>query len=288
MLGVVIWLGTGAEAHVPHPGLDFYIAIEEPAITRPNGATATAVPKTDNDCDTDPASSPGSTCTLPPGSRFTVKVYLKSRGGIVYSDYTLDVTYSGGLTTKNNPSTLPWPDCAFPAFRVPQLPGQVLWGCAQGDGTTSGSTYEGLIGTVDFNCTADGSITLVHGPDETSLDGEDDLLRAHAEGGVIIPTATLTKPILTLTPSPTGRVYTTPTFMGNTSESLAVSCNAPTSTPPATGTPTRTPPLLGGVASYPAGSGWIVGLRDALLAGLVALVVAAALSAIAWRRAANR
>jgi len=145
----LVWGGgpAPAAAHSPHPGLDFSIGIDT------NGDTI-------DDCGTK-VGQPAK-CTLPTGSTFQLKVYLNSLGGIPnYGGFDINVEYSG-VSSNNNPDASSWPDCVFQANDT-SLPGVVVWACAIGVPPAPDSTYTGLIGTTDFNCTTNGSVTMVHG-----------------------------------------------------------------------------------------------------------------------------
>lgn len=241
----------------PAPGLDFYIAIDQPNIAVPTAAagyrTATVPLKTNNACDTDDGTNPGTTCDFLTGTQFTVKFYLKSMpaalasptppSGGGYSGLDMNIAYSG-VTADTNGTASPWPDCVFPGGLA--TAGVRRFGCSIGI-LQPYSTYAGLIGVVDFTCTANGAVTLRHGRVLTNMSSQA-TGDSYSEGDTIIPTATATATPTgssnnPFTPTPTGQtpVLTTPTFVGNFSESLTVICgviNTPTQT--ATITPTAT------------------------------------------------
>jgi MYXO-CTERM domain-containing protein len=133
-------------AHSPHPGLDFAIGVDT------TGDTV-------DDCGTN-VGQPAK-CSVSTGGTFRLNVYLNSLGGIPsYEGFDIYVEYSG-VSSNSNPDASSWPDCVFQANDT-SLPGVVVWGCAIGVAPAGPSTYTGLIGTLDFNCTANGSITLLH------------------------------------------------------------------------------------------------------------------------------
>jgi hypothetical protein len=101
-------------------------------------------------------------CSLAPGSTFTVNVYLNNLGGIPrYGGYDLYLAYAG-IGSKENPDANVWPDCTYEAF-APVLAGRMAWGCVIDLLAGRGSTYTGIVGTTSFNCTHDGSVTMIHG-----------------------------------------------------------------------------------------------------------------------------
>jgi hypothetical protein len=142
-----------ASAQVPAPGLDFSMSIPDV-----------------DDCDT--ADSGSGTCILDPGDEFTVNFYLNSLPETVTEYFSIDlfVTYTG-VTSMDNPSFDPWPDCAFPAA-LPVEGVSVRWGCSYGVDAPA-STYTGLVSTLDFACSDDESfdnkINMVHGETDTSM-----------------------------------------------------------------------------------------------------------------------
>src|SRR3990170_3343129 len=176
---------------VPATGLDFSLGVD--------------VAGGGDDCDTNGSTGTGTKCPIPPNTDFTLKVYLNSLPGKVplptpptppsqsegYSGFDLLVTYMGVTftsksnpdTTDDNPTTEPWPDCGIPVSQTGS--GFVRWGCIVG--ANPNSTYTGVIAEADFHCdSSPGTITLVHGPTDTNLDG-------YAEGETLFdPTATLT------------------------------------------------------------------------------------------------
>jgi hypothetical protein len=205
-LAILLWGRDGAEAHIPHSGLDFSIAVDV------NGDST-------NDCST---SGGPTTCSVAPSATFQLKLYLNAlpAGVTSYEAYDAYVTYAG-VSSQNNPSAAPWPACEFQGQF--SQPGLVAWGCAI-DVDAPTSTYLGLVGTLSFTCTPTPStgntVALVHGLDRTQL----------VEGAAMHAEGDSTSEALTINcvqpPTPTYTPTRTPTF-------------TPTNTP--TRTPTRTP-----------------------------------------------
>jgi hypothetical protein len=108
-----------------------------------------------------------SKCSMPAGngSTFTLSVYLNAFDVPGYVGFDVTVHYSG-VASKDNATAEPWTDCAFEATHYGS--GLVAVGCTATIGLPP-STYTGVIVTNDFNCAADGSITLAHGDGVTSL-----------------------------------------------------------------------------------------------------------------------
>jgi len=209
----------------PRGGIDFSIGID----SNSDGH---------DDCST---SGGPSKCSISSGSTFRLKVYLNSLPANLpgYQDVDIHVTYTG-VGSKNTVSNLSWPDCALPAQAL--QPGSLLWGCAEGFAPLS--TYVGLVGTADFNCLAGGTVTMVHGPADTSVTYASDY---------------------------PPDVYAEPT--GST-ETLTINC--PTPTPHSL--------ALGGVAEYPDVSSAPSATLLALIVTAAALAVAGVAWRFAARR----
>jgi hypothetical protein len=178
------WLcftGTPASAHEPHPGLNFWIAVDGV----PNCSTKTS----------------DATCNLAPGSAFVVGVYLGPLPHDTpnYKGFDISLKYNG-LTEHQDASASAWPDCGFPASSYSQ-PNTVLFGCATGLPPAGPSTYTGLIGTNSFTCAQSGSVSLLHGTDITDL--VQDLGYAHAEDPNTTETLTINCVAGGVTPIPT-------------------------------------------------------------------------------------
>lgn len=145
---------TPTETPTPPPqsGLDFSIGVDV------DGDTA-------DDCGT--GGEAGTKCSMPVDSAFSVKVYLNSLpvGVMGYEAFDLRLDYAG-VTSKDNASPGPWPDCGFPVnFFGPDF---VKFGCIIGLDAPP-STYMGLIGTAVFNCAGAGEVTMTHGYPDTFL-----------------------------------------------------------------------------------------------------------------------
>jgi hypothetical protein len=218
--------GAKVAADAPHAGLDFSIGVDT------NGDTT-------NDCSTGGGSATCDFGTV--GTRFQVRVYLNSlpNGIANYGGFDIFLENQGVAGKVEGGAAVAdanqWPQCSFEAV-APADPARVAWGCAT---FTQQSTYTGLIGTADFNCTASGSLAIVH------HDGVDGLAATaltevpgsvHAEGRGTRETLTINcggaaQP----TPTPGTPASPTPTPTLGTPAS-------PTATRPPTNTPTRRPP----------------------------------------------
>ena len=166
---ILSWRGADdgqVAAHAPHAALNFSIAVDV------NGDTT-------NDCSTNGGPLG---CSLATGSSFTLRVYLNNlpNGVPSYEGFDIYLEYAG-VTSKNNASSAPWPNCANAASSYSS--GTVTFGCAVSSGAPP-SSYVGLIGTSAFNCPATpatGTITLTHAVGKTQLI-ESGSSSAHAEG----------------------------------------------------------------------------------------------------------
>ncbi len=153
-----------------------------------------------NDCGTGVAET--TTCFVGPGGVFTVKAHLDHIGGLgSYGGFDLYVEYAG-VASNGNPDASPWPDCVFEATHTSN-PTVVAWSCAIGVEPATPSTYMGIIGTTQFTCTGDGTISMVHGKFRfTNLVVDSDSARAEGEGTretlnirCVTPTPTLPPPV---------------------------------------------------------------------------------------------
>jgi hypothetical protein len=192
---------------------------------RPSSSAGTPAPRGD-DCvsvhkDITPTPPPTvaapAKCGVPPSAGFAVSFYLNSLGGVTaYSGYDLNLVYTGVAfkSLDKSPAGGNWPDCGLPVASQPTgtatPSGTILNGGCTESGTPS--TYIGRLATVHFNCTADGTIKLVHGSTNT------DIIELKA------------------TP-PYNTFYETSAV----SESITINCNAPTLVPTSSPTPTSTP-----------------------------------------------
>jgi len=154
-------------------------------------------------------------CGVAIGSTFVASVSLDSvagAGNASYDALAVTVSYTG-VSSKDNPSMGPeWPDCAIEATNI--NPGvSVNAGCSTGIGAPS-STYTGTVFTASFNCTADGTLTIVHSDSETLLIDNKGVTN-HEDGPDVLnidcqplPTATPVPP--TATPPPIPRMFKSP------------------------------------------------------------------------------
>lgn len=157
-LGVVALTRANDHATAGGSGVDFSIGTDTS-----HGAS--------NTCDS--SGAPTAVCEVPTNGLFKVSLYLNQlppgmQGG-KYQGFDARVQFSGVSQAGTSASLdfTPWPDCALTGSFFPS--GEVLAGCAVGVGS-AGSAYTGRLITVDFDCTADGTITLVHGgPGNTDL-----------------------------------------------------------------------------------------------------------------------
>ncbi|MCH8008605.1 MAG: hypothetical protein IIC91_07040 [Chloroflexi bacterium] len=160
---------------------------------------------TSDDC----ATSGGTTkCTLLDYT-FTLNFYLDSlpNGVSSYAALNTAITFSG-VKARNIGGLTDWVDCAAPAGLFYTAAGEAAMGCTSYlIPPAVGSTYTGLIGTLELDCVNDGQISLVHGEIDTALfedsttfhieeNGSTETLTINCDG----PTPTLTP---TVTPTPT-------------------------------------------------------------------------------------
>ena len=104
-------------------------------------------------------------CVVGVGTTFTLKAYVDSLPDAVagYTGFDLLVSVVG-VEWNGQADADVWPDCQAESI-APFVYQAVEWGCVV---TSGASTYTGVIGTAQFRCQADGSLTLRHGPDSTS------------------------------------------------------------------------------------------------------------------------
>jgi hypothetical protein len=166
----------------PQAGLDFSLGIDV------DGDTA-------DDCGTDAGA--GTKCSVPVDSSFDLKVYLNSLPVDVtgYRGFDIRLDYAG-VTSNDDASPGPWPDCGTPASFFG--PDYLAFGCGVGPGAPP-STYAGLIGIASFTCAKPGTITMVHGWPNTVL--YEDAGTRHDEGDGA--TETLSLNCVELPPTPT-------------------------------------------------------------------------------------
>ncbi len=258
-IAIVITLGhfsDAADAHTPHPGVDFAIGID----TNANGT---------DDCTTR-AAGPATCPAMTVGAAFLVNYYLVGIGDITYTGFDTFTTYTGVVSQNvaGGPAVMTpgfWPDCGFPAsiFTPNTTPAAARFGCAQGLSATAPSTYIGKVATLGFTCAANGDINLKASSRDTSITDVSGSTHAEADGTfetlhvacgtgstntptVPVPTNTVGPPPPTNTtgPSPTATNTRPPT---NTVPPTATRTR--TNTPPPSATRTATPPSIRGDAN---------------------------------------
>ncbi len=147
----------------PACGLDFSIGVDA-------SISGAALP-----CDS--SGSPTATCDVPLGAKFKVSFYVHSlasgmRSGVSGEDETVQYAGITSSETQDSVNQTYWPSCVG-ATGGSFSPGQVSMGCSVLLGPPS--TYVGKYSTVEFTCTADGSVTLVGGTGYTDV-ADDDLI----------------------------------------------------------------------------------------------------------------
>jgi len=171
---------SSASAHEPHPGLNFYIAVD-------------GVPN----CDTQ---SGDATCDLAPSSVFVIDTFLDPLPSDIpdYGGFDIRLGFTG-ITANRDASTDAWPDCGFPAADYES--NAVVFACAVGVPPATGSHYSGIIGTSSFVCNQSGRVNLVHG--NTDLVEFADISQIHAEDPNTAETLTINCVQGGVTPVPT-------------------------------------------------------------------------------------
>lgn len=125
-----------------------------------------------NGGDCDSSGVPTNSCRIAAGTTFIMGVGLNEIGNALpggnYSGYDAHLDYTGVTSAETHASVdaHQWPACVKAADSF--QPGTVFAGCAVGVGQPD-SAYEGLLVTVEFTCTASGTVTLVHGAYVTAL-----------------------------------------------------------------------------------------------------------------------
>ncbi len=188
-------LGTDktAEANQPNAGLEFTLHV--------------------GGCDT--AGDTKNACTVGLGNTFTATVSIDSVAGIgngSYDAWATTLNYTG-VDSKDNQSANPQhPDCAFEATAQDGT-SFVNAGCTIGISAPS-STYTGNAFQAGFNCTADGTISILHSPSETLV--TDSIGKTNTEAGPDLlnidcqPVPATFTPTPTSTPPPVPRVFKAP------------------------------------------------------------------------------
>jgi hypothetical protein len=189
--------GGVASANQPNPGLEFTLHV---------GSCTTAGDQTVN-------------CVVANNTPFVVSVSLDS---IPYPYNSLGVMLAfDGIAAKDD-QTIVWPDCAGETL-VPDDGSTLGSSCS-----TSGlpSTFTGTVFTATFNCLADASVSIVHGPADTYL--TDYYGKTSTDNGPDV----INVECLTPTDTPVATETATPT-------TLVVIQSTPT--------PTQTPGPVGGI-----------------------------------------
>ncbi len=152
-----------ADAHAPHPGLDFSIAADVNSDGTDDCSTRTGQP---------------TTCVAPQGGPFVVNEYLDSLGDIpAFRNMQLHFGYDAGVQPAADPQMV-WPGCTGAV--ISPFPGYTHVTCGVAPSAPS-VVYTGLVGKSYFTCASDGSLNLMHGllPYHTYL-SDPDAVR-HAE-----------------------------------------------------------------------------------------------------------
>jgi hypothetical protein len=139
-------------------------------------------------------------CRVPQGGTFAAYVSLEAIPG-PYDMMAVTIAYSGA--DFKNAQDVIWPDCVLEANG--STPPIVNFGCAVGVGQPS-STFTGTVLAATFTCTADGTLSLVHGPADTILIDENG--KTSTEEG---PDVLNIDCGATTTPLPTGYITPIPT-----------------------------------------------------------------------------
>lgn len=257
--------GSAASAQTPHPGLNFWIAVDGV----PNCNTKTA----------------NVTCSLAPGTTFVIDVYLDPLPSDIpsYEAFDVKLQYSG-VTSNRDASTDAWPDCANPAHFY-DTPGFVLMACTVGVPPAPDSTYTGLMATARFSCGQAGSVALIHQP-PNSTDLLQDPARVFGEPGATSETLTINCVQGGITPIPgtpqagsTAAPPGTPLPPTEAARATATAQSRATATARAVATAAKKTPTAGG------GGGGGGGLGGGAIAIIVVAAVAVAGGAgfFGWR-----
>ena len=146
-------------------GLDFSIGVDT------GGSTA-------DDCDT----RGGTTLCVLPGASFRLNLYLDNlpNGVSGYVALNTAVTFSG-VASSGSLTPEDWVDCSVATDISYVDAGEVSMACPTGLVYPISSTYTGLIVTIDFSCSGNGQISMVHGELDTAL--YEDAATFHTEEG---------------------------------------------------------------------------------------------------------
>ncbi len=159
-----------ADAHAPHPGVNFSMGVDI------DGDTVA-------DCGTEPGEQ--TVCTAALNAAFRSREYLLSLGDVpAYRGLQLHFGFLGGVAPATDPDAL-WPGCAFESFYYGAARGGDIdfghAGC-QIDGSSPSIAYTGLVGQIFFRCTADGSVDQMHGDFPAHTEVNEIGTTRHAEG----------------------------------------------------------------------------------------------------------
>jgi hypothetical protein len=129
----------------------------------------------------DSSGSPSATCDVPLGAKFRVSFYVHKlpsgiHNGVSGEDETLQYAGITSSELQDGVNQTYWPSCVGPSGGV-FSPGQVSIGCSVLLGPPS--TYVGRFSTVEFTCSANGSVTLRGGDGWTEI--ADDNLSFYSE-----------------------------------------------------------------------------------------------------------
>jgi hypothetical protein len=142
---------AGKPTPTPTPALDFSLGIDIDGDTQ-------------DDCET--AGGGPTACSIPMGSQFALKAYLNHLGGYAYNAFNEFVAYTG-VVSLNDPLSF-WPNCVYETSNKP-APGEFLFSCHSGSAYAE-FNYTGLMSTITFVCSGDGSVGLLHGNGKTSVE----------------------------------------------------------------------------------------------------------------------
>ncbi len=134
-----------ALAHAPHTGLDFSMEVDT------DGDTI-------NDCGT--RDDQLHSCTVALNAAFRSREYLNSIGDIPsFRGMQLHFGFAGGVAPASDPDSV-WPGCAAESFYFETNFGHASCGVA---GSSPSISYTGLVASIFYKCSADGTVDLMHG-----------------------------------------------------------------------------------------------------------------------------
>lgn len=162
LLGWSFGTNMKAEAHIPHPGLNYSIeAVGE------------------DGCDTTEGDA---ICYIDPGTEFTLNVTLDALPDDIpsYEGFDVYLQYTGLTSGDDADAQAYWPDCGFPVAHFEA--GLVAAGCSIGIEPGTPSVYDGIMLTNSFTCSESGTISLAQGDNKTDLLGTISEHHAESEG----------------------------------------------------------------------------------------------------------